>query len=702
MSEEDLALRKRCVKLCSTLLALPQGGDCSMPQRQLNALCGLPLSLAFALLQAPDEEERQGIRESLKELMEALEKAAVLLSDAGKAPQQRERSEVLAVVPRIACELFVGSTGLVKEATRAAWRELGEFTSDETVTSLCASVCDADGAAMEDEDEAGAEGKHDDEDDESEEDEEDDEEDDGGAAAERKAARIAQFQEATERLKKAREQGEEEEDGDEVMLAGDEILDQLLDDNGDAGAGGDGSLLAAFASSGLNDPEAAGPKLSKRQKRLRQRQEELAQKFQELELVELFVQRFVDKRPVGVQVLQRLFEAMIAAGKRASGGKTATAEGAAEGGASAKIPKADAQIRRVEGDLARRLGDVLAKALKQVCRWAVVQQVCMWHSEEDWASHARALFVAVQGLQTAAVGQRPSEVGAVFLYWLCSIHRARVMGADADPSNEAKAAKGWKLAAELLGETLQDWGGKRDSERWCAAVFGCFANRAPQVLLPLPWIQQIRDCRKSFVQRSQIGLVANQVLRNLPATAPSTLAFTASFSELCAELLENTLSATDKSNPITASQRQKSRRDVLKALSTALRTQVKRTKQGEREIVSLDTALSKRIIEVLRKIVGSLPAKRGEVYQLCLHMQRSLRSGGGKENEDATDVKTGKQKERDGKGKNKRQQANVGAADVEDESVAQEQKGRGAVAGAPEPARKKKKNGAKAGFFGEM
>ena len=77
------------------------------------------------------------------------------------------------------------------------------------------------------------------------------------------------------------------------MLDGDDMMQQLLDD-GDGNQG----LLASFAASGLDDPHSDNKKLTKRQQRLRARTDEVQRKFREIDLLETFLGRFVDKRPV--------------------------------------------------------------------------------------------------------------------------------------------------------------------------------------------------------------------------------------------------------------------------------------------------------------------------------------------------------------------------------------------------------------------
>jgi len=439
---------------------------------------------------------------------------------------------------------------------------------------------------------------------------------------------------------------------------------------------------------------------------------------------------------VAIKVLQQLFEALLGAGKRAAG---------VRGEDPSQRSKADSNLRRLEGDLARRLGEMLSKALKQVCRWVTVREVCQWHTAEEWATHARTVFATGQGPQVAAAGQRPSEVGASLVYWLCCVHRAKVLGIEAAAlMDESKNSQGWSLAEELLGAALKDWSTKRDAERWCGAVFGVFAHRAPHVLLRLPWLEQIRGGRNAYVQRAQINLVSGKIIRGLPHPAKSTAAFTKSFAELCAELLEGTIvaadapkdakaadapkdaKAADAPNALSSSQRQKFRRDVLKGLQGALRLQgKKRPPPGTRPQLPVDASTCRSLAGTLRKVTDSLPGRRGEVYQLCLQMQRSLRTDGGasdasadlerqrKKEKQKELLKLEKQKKKDKKreqkqdasaNKKKRDREDEDDDDNEDDGASSD----GAVQASPaESGAKRTKSGGGgaskgSGFFGDM
>merc|ERR1740121_3457169 len=159
-----------------------------------------------------------------------------------------------------------------------------------------------------------------------------------------------------------------------------------------------------FAGSGLDgvEPQEA-VKMSKRQQRLKQRQEELTHKFRELELLELYLSRFVAKRPISLQILVDLYKAMITATVRAKKNRGG-------GEASAKKNKkqkgrADAALRQLQDQLSQRISKLLTRALKQVCRPAQVREVSGWCSPDEWAEHARQLLELAVGPPAATAGQ---------------------------------------------------------------------------------------------------------------------------------------------------------------------------------------------------------------------------------------------------------------------------------------------------------
>mmetsp|Transcript_74542 Transcript_74542/g.161235 ORF Transcript_74542/g.161235 Transcript_74542/m.161235 type:complete len:1363 (+) Transcript_74542:143-4231(+) len=655
VSDEDEALRKRCVSLCRAIAAVPEA-EGELTQRQRRALCGLPLSMSLALLSLEAEEERASMREQLEEMLTELESMPKTLPGADvpkkRAKAEKQRAEILAAVPRMAAELFVDGLGLVKEAARAAWRELGEFTSDETITSLCASIRDADEEGSDEEDE--------------------DEEDDkaGGKESAIKKAKAEKFAKATEALKAQREKeekekeekeddekSEEEDDGDDVMLDGDDMMQQLLDD-GDGNQG----LLASFAASGLDDPQSDNKKLTKRQQRLRARTDEVQRKFREIDLLETFLGRFVDKRPVGLKLLRELHESLWAISRRAAGssgqGGQTSGEEKTGGKADKKRSKAEAGIKQLESDLAARLAKLLAKTLKQICRPGVVVELSSWHTADEWATFAKSLCTFGTSLKGVAAGPRPVEVGALLLYFFCAAHRALALGGKATEGDEGK---GWKLANEVLTSILSDWGQKKDCERWCEAVLGAYVVRVPEVLLKLKWVDQIRASgeKRAFARRAQVSFVANRLLQGLPpALTERSMELATGFGELCTELLESTLEKTEKAEgdaSASASQKVKLKREALRGTRAYLRVRGKQAKAAPNE------ALTKRICKVVAKVRDSLPSRRGELYQHCLHILRTLKvnvgGNGSQRSAASSDVETsaGKRKGRDGEQSEKEQ-----------------------------------------------
>merc|ERR1711972_1139909 len=94
------------------------------------------------------------------------------------------------------------------------------------------------------------------------------------------------------------------------------------------------------------------------------------------------------------------------------------------------------------------------------------------------------------------------------------------------------------------------------------------------------------------------------------------------FAGLCGEMLDGTLSSTDSATSLgsaSAAQKQKVRRETLRALKAVLRV---RPKDGSSVVASSDVA--KTIAASARKVRDALPARHGEVYQLCLHVVRAL------------------------------------------------------------------------------
>jgi len=183
---------------------------------------------------------------------------------------------------------------------------------------------------------------------------------------------------------------------------------------------------------------------------------------------------------------------------------------------------------------------------------------------------------------------------------------------------------------------VKDWGTKRGCEKWCAALLGTFAVRAPQVLVKLPWSEEIRASRNAFCQREQVALLTTQLIRCMPPDTPGAAAFLADFAALCSELLATTLeggstgteaeASAESSAAPSASQRQKLRREVLRGLSAVLRGRGKkrgRSASGEGSTL-LPRAVSRQLAATVSKVRESLTHKRGEVYQLCWHVSRAL------------------------------------------------------------------------------
>jgi hypothetical protein len=443
---------------------------------------------------------------------------------------------------------------------------------------------------------------------------------------------------ATEALKAARaaEDAEkppkaDDDEDDEIILDGEGVWEQLLDDGG----GDDGGLLTSFASAGLDGVEATGNKLSKRQQRLRQRQEELMKKFREVELLELFVQKSAEKRPVVAQLLQELFDGLLSAARRAGGAQEQTggSEEASGGAKAKKKTKANSQLQRMEKELVLRLAGVLSKVLKQVCRGPAIAAASQWHSAAEWKERAQALATLSSSASSSAAGQRPAEVGAVLLYWLCALHRARSC-----PAGVTEATR-WELGDEMLRGALQDWGGKKGSDKWCQAFLGAFAVRVPEALIRLPWADHIRNSRNMFVQREQISFVTNHLVRSLSPEAEGGFEFTAGFADLCADLIDGTLESSSSAS--STSQRTKMRREVLRSLVVLLKA---RHKKGQRHASNAAPPLSEEIARKIglsiKKVRDGLPHRRGEVYQLCLHVLRALnapkKEGGGTEEQSRT------------------------------------------------------------------
>jgi len=630
LPSSDIALQKKTLKVCRQILGESEAAG-ALLLRQRNAICGILLSLSLLILSAADDDERDNFRAPLEDVLSVIEELPAAAVDESVTQKKREkiqkqRAEVLAALPRIAAELFVHSAGLAKETAYTVWRELCEFTCEETLTSLSASVRDAnqqDGEDGEDRDDGDKEN------------EESDDEDEGDNPAD--AARAAMFQQATEQLKKDREEaaqkgkdgdGDSDADSDAQVLDPDGLLKELVGDDDDEGGGS--SLLAAFASSGIEEAETKEAKLPRWQQRARANHEELTRKAREIELLELFLVRSVEKRPIGIKMMQELYEAVVKLSRRAVR-KTADGE-AGKPGKSKKRSKAEAMIHRMESDLAQRIVKLLHASLRQVCRWISMKEVCTWHSADDWKKDAHALVSLGGSRNAAAGGQKTLAVGAKLAYLFCMAHHALLVG-PSSPSPEmvkkAKDREAWVLAEELLLSSIQDWSsGKKECQQWCEAWLNMFSTRAPHMLLSLPWFEHIRACKKIFVQKSQIAFVANLLLRCASSEAmPSS--FPVQFADLCADLLVGTLDeGEDTGAAVSATQKKKLRRDLLRGLKLLLRVCWRAQKQGRGFSKKIP---AEHIRGAVNKVRESLPNRRGELYQLCLHVLRSVQSlsGGG-------------------------------------------------------------------------
>eukprot|EP00930_Biecheleria_cincta_P019808 TRINITY_DN15038_c0_g1_i1.p1 TRINITY_DN15038_c0_g1~~TRINITY_DN15038_c0_g1_i1.p1 ORF type:complete len:1347 (+),score=340.32 TRINITY_DN15038_c0_g1_i1:72-4112(+) len=617
VEEAHLDLRRRALESCRSIMSISEG----LSSRQKNAICGLPLCLSLMLL-AADADEAQAAAEPLSDVLEILVELPKVVSKGGKIKKKLQES--LASLPTVAAELFVSDTGsFVREAAKATWRELGMFLSDETLTSLCASVK---GDETNDTDAKDGESEDDDE-------EDSDDVEDTGPRTPQQAARIAAFEQATKEgkarqaaekqsgVKKPKGDDEDEEDITTLDDAG--MLAQLLDD--DDG----GELLESFASSGLEGAKAPAKKLTKRQQQLRRKQEEINRKFREVELLEIFLARYGERRSTSSTLMKDLFDAMMKASSNAKADKASqeeTEDGKGNDGKQKKQSKGDAALRRLEGGLSQRLSKLLQKALRQLCRGSNVDAVAGWHSAEEWAAKARALCLQGQGQKMATSGAKSLEVGSLMLYFFCAGHRAATVGQDS--SKSSSGADSWPIAEELLTSLLQEWGGKKDCDQWCQAALKAFTARAPQLLRRLPWMESIRACRKAFAQRAQLTFVATELLRPAPPgsgqVAPPA-AFVEGFAGLCAELLEATLSEASEGSDrggagaTTPNQKQKLRREALLGLKCVIKLQQKGTQ--------LPATIAADLARAVAGVRDSMPSqqRRGEAYQLCLHVLRIVR-----------------------------------------------------------------------------
>ncbi|CAJ1427530.1 unnamed protein product, partial [Effrenium voratum] len=595
LEDTEESLRRRALQLCQLVMEL----DGRISDRQKNAICSLPLSLSLVLL---DENlpGRDSAREMLSELMEIIDS---LVNTAKASKSKKKMAEQLANVAPVAAESYVAdSPPLVREASKMAWRELGYYAADETLRSLCSSVCgapdaDADAEAPEDE----------------EEDADEDDEDEGGA---RKAAfdsAIAEMKAKNEAKASAKaEEEEEEEEEDVTTLDHSGVLSQLLGDGG-------GELLNSFAASSLDGATGEKKKLTKRQQKLKRQQDEFIRRLREADLVESFLIRSGSKREISLNLVEELYPALVVLKHKARFRKEDKDEKAEEQGKGKKKrqTKADSTLKALEDNLCQRVHKMLVRLMRTICRPGAIQILAGWQPDEEWASKARALSVHGLTPKVCASGPQVLEVGSSFFYFLCAAHRA----ASQEEGAEQSPSEGWTLAEELLTQLLQEWAGKKECDQWCQAALKAFAARLPMVLLRLPWIETVKGARKAFAQRNQLAFLGNTLLRPLPpevskADVAKQLEFADSCAFLCAELLESTIDLVEEAQAASStSQKHKLRREALQTLKAIHR--LRRQKSN-----GFPAAVSAAVAKAIAGLRDSLPnqQRRGEVYQLCVHL----------------------------------------------------------------------------------
>lgn len=625
LTEQDMELRKRCMAACKVVDEEPQV-EGALTKRQRNALCSLLMSLCLTLLQTEDDEEKTELHENLEEIVSMVERCPALppedTSAKARAKAKKQRAELLAAIPRFAAELFVRSSGLVAEATRSTWREMADVASDETIRGLCTAV------RGEEEEEEGedADGKAEDD-----EEDEDDEREAAGGLSGAKAARAAMFAQAVAQRKAEEAEGDGDND-DEIVLDSDEVWKKLLDDDEEGAGDGASSLLNAFASSGLEAP--SGPKLTKKQQRARDRQEEMMGKFREIELVDIFLHKSGSRNPVLIEVVSDLYDSLLVAGKRAYGISQRTGE----------KTRANSGLKRLEADLENRLAAVVSKSAKFLSKWNVAREMCRWHSAEDWAEKLRTMF----SKGASAAGPRSQAVGAILCYWFSLLHRAKILtkGKASAQEEEANSLEGWDFADELLRALLQEWSGKKVNEKWCETLFGVFAARAPQLLLRLPWHEQVRDAQSPYLQRSLLAFVSARVVRTSPPEAPGRPECILHLVGICTDLLvalplkeakakASEAESSDKSSA-PSSQQIKLQKEALRSAAVILRCLKAKCRGHEADNGSggsttadlLDASLQKRLSDRVKQIQDTATQKRSETYQLSLQVLRALRNPG--------------------------------------------------------------------------
>lgn len=607
-----MALRNRAVESCKSIIELSEGRG-GLSFRQKNAICIVPLSMSLALIDK-SLDTQENAEKLLTELLNIVDEISRVAKTTSKT--RKKLQENLAAIPPVAAELFVAEfPALVREAAKMAWRELGFFASEDTLTGVCGSVC---GTPPENEPEEG---------------EEDDEDEVDEPLSATGASRKAAFDSAITALKVRQDSGagdDEEEDEDVTTLDTAGVLNELL------GGEENDELLESFAGSGLEGVATQPKTLTKRQLKLRDKQNDAIQRLREVELMEAFLLKHGGKRPASLDLVQELFSGMVRLMHKAKanpgaeagvGDKAETEQGKGKHKRKKMQSKADVELRNLEDNLAQRIHKLLQKLLKNICRAGHVQILAGWHSPEQWASKARRMYTLCQTPNVCLhSGPRPLEIGSGIFYFFCAAHQAASQASEDPPA-------GWALAEELLASLLQEWGGKKDCDSWCQTALKAFAVRTPQLLQKLPWVEAIRSSRKdttkwkAYTQRMQLAFVATNVLRpHLPGAkqdeVAALLSFADSFAALCAELVASTLGKPAEEGGNSTNQMQKLRREALQALKSALRV-----RQKSSEVTKIPPEIATTIASAVAGLRDSLPNQRrqGEVYQLCVHILRIVR-----------------------------------------------------------------------------
>lgn len=606
VKEARMALRNRAVESCKSIIELSEGRG-GLSFRQKNAICIVPLSMSLALIDK-SLDTQENAEKLLTELLNIVDEISRVAKTTSKT--RKKLQENLAAIPPVAAELFVAEfPALVREAAKMAWRELGFFASEDTLTGVCGSVC---GTPPENEPEEG---------------EEDDEDEVDEPLSATGASRKAAFDSAITALKVRQDSGagdDEEEDEDVTTLDTAGVLNELL------GGEENDELLESFAGSGLQGVATQPKTLTKRQLKLRDKQNDAIQRLREVELMEAFLLKHGGKRPASLDLVQELFSGMVRLMHKAKanqgaeagvGDKAETEQGKGKHKRKKMQSKADVELRNLEDNLAQRIHKLLQKLLKNICRAGHVQILAGWHSPEQWASKARRMYTLCQTPNVCLhSGPRPLEIGSGIFYFFCAAHQAASQASEDPPA-------GWALAEELLASLLQEWGGKKDCDSWCQTALKAFAVRTPQLLQKLPWVEAIRSSRKAYTQRMQLAFVATNVLRpHLPGAkqdeVAALLSFADSFAALCAELVASTLGKPAEEGGNSTNQMQKLRREALQALKSALRV-----RQKSSEVTKIPPEIATTIASAVAGLRDSLPNQRrqGEVYQLCVHILRIVR-----------------------------------------------------------------------------